>query len=290
MTLSAAYATRTHFRRSSSTNKERDSESGNDYFEARYYNSATGRFLSPDPVFATPERLADPQEWNLYSYVRNNPLAFTDPTGLDMWLQGCGDDSKTCQGGYLGSTDKNGKFSRTHLSGDQSDNASMDENGNVTYGGKTYKGKWDTNKDEQGDVTVSLSGDMDGFTADITGSCQGTCVLSGTINVSAEGGEVMAQAGDVRGSLAGKSDWFANNNDPFHRHGGKNDTSFNSHVGTGQPSLDVTVPQNPSLGVEFHVNSGYPFEDAYQMTRHIISIVHTGVNAVKKATGMSVPN
>jgi len=30
------------------TGKERDTESGNDYFEARYYSSAMGRFLSPD--------------------------------------------------------------------------------------------------------------------------------------------------------------------------------------------------------------------------------------------------
>lgn len=34
--------------RSNSTGKERDSESGNDYFDARYYSSAMGRFMSPD--------------------------------------------------------------------------------------------------------------------------------------------------------------------------------------------------------------------------------------------------
>ena len=35
------------------TGKERDGESGNDYFGARYYNSAMGRFLSPDPLMAS---------------------------------------------------------------------------------------------------------------------------------------------------------------------------------------------------------------------------------------------
>lgn len=67
------------------TGKERDTESGNDYFGARYYNSDTGRFLSPDwsakyePVpYAS---LGDPQTLNLYSYVRNNPLASVDPDG-----------------------------------------------------------------------------------------------------------------------------------------------------------------------------------------------------------------
>ncbi|MEO6801668.1 MAG: hypothetical protein ABI197_00330 [Granulicella sp.] len=43
-------------------------------------------------------------------------------------------------------------------------------------------------------------------------------------------------------------------------------------------STDVTVPQNPGLGVKMHVNSGYPFEDGYQMTRHVISIMHTFLN------------
>ena len=63
------------------TQKERDSESGLDYFLARYYSSPQGRFTSPDPVIIASERLIDPQQMNLYPYARNNPLRFTDPTG-----------------------------------------------------------------------------------------------------------------------------------------------------------------------------------------------------------------
>jgi RHS repeat-associated protein len=73
-------ATEHHF-----TQKERDTESGNDYFDARYYSSAIGRFMSPDwsakedPVpYAV---LDDPQSLNLYAYVRNNPLTRIDPDG-----------------------------------------------------------------------------------------------------------------------------------------------------------------------------------------------------------------
>jgi RHS repeat-associated protein len=65
------------------TGKERDSESGLDYFGARYYSSSMGRFSSPDPsglYYADP---ANPQSLNLYSYVGNNPLIFTDPSGMD---------------------------------------------------------------------------------------------------------------------------------------------------------------------------------------------------------------
>jgi RHS repeat-associated protein len=67
------------------TGKERDVESGNDYFEARYYSSAMGRFMSPDwsaklePVPYA--KLDNPQSLNLYGYVRNNPLSMTDADG-----------------------------------------------------------------------------------------------------------------------------------------------------------------------------------------------------------------
>ena len=69
----------------SARGKERDSESGNDYFGARYYASSMGRFMSPD-WSETPEavpyaNLANPQSLNLYSYVGNNPLKGTDPNG-----------------------------------------------------------------------------------------------------------------------------------------------------------------------------------------------------------------
>jgi len=62
------------------TGKERDSESGLDYFGARYYGSALGRFSSADEVFAD-QHPADPQSWNMYGYVRNNPLRHIDPSG-----------------------------------------------------------------------------------------------------------------------------------------------------------------------------------------------------------------
>lgn len=65
------------------TGKERDPESGNDYFMARYYAGSMGRFLSPDPSGLGYADITNPQSLNLYSYVENNPLIFTDPSGLD---------------------------------------------------------------------------------------------------------------------------------------------------------------------------------------------------------------
>jgi RHS repeat-associated protein len=67
------------------TAKERDSESGLDYFLARYYSSAQGRFTSVDPAIRSAV-LEMPQSWNRYIYVINNPLILTDPNGK-VWVQ-----------------------------------------------------------------------------------------------------------------------------------------------------------------------------------------------------------
>jgi RHS repeat-associated protein len=70
---------------SRSTGKERDTESGLDYFGARYMASTMGRFMSPDwAAKAEPvpyAKLDNPQSLNLYSYVLNNPLSLTDADG-----------------------------------------------------------------------------------------------------------------------------------------------------------------------------------------------------------------
>jgi len=63
------------------TGKERDTESGLDYFGARYMSSAQGRFTSPDPTFLNIRKVFNPQRWNLYGYSVNNPFKFVDPDG-----------------------------------------------------------------------------------------------------------------------------------------------------------------------------------------------------------------
>jgi RHS repeat-associated protein len=74
------------------TSKERDAESQLDYFLARYYSGPMGRFLSVDPFSIVLEAQAadddissyasQPQHWNKYAYVLNNPLRLIDPLGL----------------------------------------------------------------------------------------------------------------------------------------------------------------------------------------------------------------
>jgi RHS repeat-associated protein len=64
------------------TGHEQDSETGLDFAQARYYSSIQGRFTSPDGLLES-ARLSQPQSWNRYSYVLNNPLRLVDSTGQE---------------------------------------------------------------------------------------------------------------------------------------------------------------------------------------------------------------
>ena len=65
------------------TGKERDTETGLDYFGARYYGSKIGRFITVDPVMSVKDALVNPQKWNRYAYSLNNPLRYVDPDGRE---------------------------------------------------------------------------------------------------------------------------------------------------------------------------------------------------------------
>lgn len=134
---------------SRSTGKERDTESGLDYFGARYYGSNMGRFMSPDPLpwihwqsgneddqKRFDSYIANPQNFNMYAYVLNHPLNKTDPTGMNA----CGtnndssckvtvtitDRSKDANGNY------NDKFAGLKGNGSYNATATVSVNGKVT--------------------------------------------------------------------------------------------------------------------------------------------------------------
>jgi RHS repeat-associated protein len=73
------------------TGQEDDFELGLFNYKARLYDPLLGRFISPDPLVQDTE---DPQSFNHYSYVRNNPLVMVDPEGMaweptyDDWYGG----------------------------------------------------------------------------------------------------------------------------------------------------------------------------------------------------------
>jgi RHS repeat-associated protein len=76
------------------TGKELDPETGLYYYGGRYYDPEISRFVSPDPFVQDPE---DPQNLNRYSYVENDPINYTDPSGYFY------NSAKNSGGGFFGS-------------------------------------------------------------------------------------------------------------------------------------------------------------------------------------------
>ena len=120
------------------TGKERDSETGNDYFGARYFASTMGRLMTPDwsakPQTVPYADLANPQTLNLYSYVVKNPLNRTDPLGHDWFY-----------------VDKKWHWQKGHVFHDANGNATKDKG----YAGLLVAQATGTNK--QGATTYKLT-------------------------------------------------------------------------------------------------------------------------------------
>lgn len=73
------------------TGQRSETEIGLYYFVARFYDLALGRFIQADTVVPDPY---NPQDWDRYSYVRNNPINYKDPSGH---MVACDKDDWACQ-------------------------------------------------------------------------------------------------------------------------------------------------------------------------------------------------
>jgi RHS repeat-associated protein len=154
--------------------------SGLDYFGARYFSGAMGRFTSPDPFNIMTDAqnrdqfnayLSNPQNWNRYAYGLNNPLKFIDPLGLDpISVEDC-QDKPGCTVVKLNIIlDKNAQI--------------YDKNGNLE---KSYQDKLDAGiakaKDTYGNANIALEvGDP------VRGTLQGSGSKTG-INVFVTGSQ-----------------------------------------------------------------------------------------------------
>jgi len=102
------------------TTYENDSESGLNYAMARFHNPRVGRFMSLDPY---PSDKRYPQSWNRYPYGNNNPVSFSDPTGMD----GCDDETGDCGGDGFGGVDPNETSDQIDAGGNNIDGGAADE-------------------------------------------------------------------------------------------------------------------------------------------------------------------
>jgi len=177
------------------TGKERDYESNLDNFGARYDSSSLGRFMSPDPIGG---QKIDPQTLNKYSYVRNNPINFTDPTGLYT----CKDDNNKCQ------TKEDIAFEKSRRqdlkSKDKDVVRAANAYGDPTKDNHVSVGFADLDKKGEGGVTTSTLGADDKGNLYAQSDVTINSKLSGTALDAAVGheGSHVADAQDVVSSIA----------------------------------------------------------------------------------------
>lgn len=237
--------------------------------------------MSPDPVFASPERLADPQQWNMHSYVRNNPLSLTDPTGLDFNLTCSGGNTATCQGGLQGQT-VDGKFQATDVDMNKQGNASA---GYSDQFGNNYTGTFDQNNgvsftntdtgatssnsrfiDGSDQTTVNGSGSLFGGTQGVFNSnCGGSCEAKGSLF------DQPGHTGSVANAekMIGKS--FEDNFNFFGGHG--KSTSYR----TGEDQLTHIVAHTGGA-TEIHFEGHPPGRDLVNFVLHQVDAIRDSAN------------
>ena len=204
------------------TGQERDAESELDYFLARDYAPGQGRFTSVDPLIAS-ARLGDPQSWNRYTYVINNPLRLVDPSGMSYLVGGSGAADPFIKeyrfDGFEQSPD--GTFSNLDMEDMAGIYAQWDD---VSSGAATYGFDSGSEANEQGQeqlnptqltdttrycsITVTFSGEptFSGFTSNGPGLYGDIYGLGFTVTGSVRSGGI-GKIGDVTNSKNPRGKW-----------------------------------------------------------------------------------
>jgi RHS repeat-associated protein len=176
------------------TGKERDAETGLDFFNARYMSSAQGRFTSPDPSGLLAAKPGNPQSWNLYAYAMNSPLINIDPNGLDCV------SATDSQGGYSINHDSNsgacGKAGGTWVPGYVDENWVKFNNNNGQYQVGSVDGGGNS-------ATVDYATFKAGAQTDENGSCTSGCGGFGFASANANWLQSQLVGNSMSGGLDG---------------------------------------------------------------------------------------
>jgi RHS repeat-associated protein len=208
------------------TGKERDTESGLDYFGARHYASNLARFMVPDwaakPTAVPYANFGNPQSLNLYSYVENSPVSRVDPIGHateDAFYNsgGFGDPSTTLAFDWMSSAvedeaEQDAAAPQPAPAQPQAQNNTTGRQPDGSYVAATGPGsevaKIDAAADEGKPVPLVGSGECVALTSKLTGVTdhtpdwtQGPKVVNvdGTINSAVKPGTAIAAGWDANG-------------------------------------------------------------------------------------------
>jgi RHS repeat-associated protein len=163
------------------TSQQRDTETGLDYFGARYFSNPQGRFMTPNSPL-TDQDSSDPQTWNLFGYVRNNPLIFIDPTGEDCIYTDTYNSVTSTVAVEQGTCSHNGG---TYVAGRIEDITYDERSGSLAYNCTDYNGMasiGSTDLPDPGLQTLQQAGQMAGPVADprFISTFYGASIIGGT--------------------------------------------------------------------------------------------------------------
>jgi uncharacterized protein RhaS with RHS repeats len=128
-----------------------------------------GRMMSPDPLMAS-AKVWDPQTWNRYSYARNNPLTYIDPTGMaEVNAADCAKDKacvtvnvnviydKNANGGKGVSDSQKAGFEKNQLQNAKDQYGNADIHLNVTYTAGEINSKGNLTGVDKGSLNVFVT-------------------------------------------------------------------------------------------------------------------------------------
>lgn len=225
MTTSAACTDKHAQSQSCSTGKERDSESGNDYFGARYYGSSMGRFMSPDPSGLLAQRPQNPQSWNLYTYALNNPLSNIDPNGLDCVYA---NDA----GNGVESIDHNSNSGECGQNGGTWAPGYVDENW-ATFNQRTQMFQVGSVDGAGSSATVDYTNFAAGAQTDANGNCLSGCGGYGFGSANADWLQSQLVGNSQLGGLDGYIQFLTGRVDPIHGMFGPSDPGLGMQILSG---------------------------------------------------------
>jgi RHS repeat-associated protein len=161
-----------------------DAESNADHFGAREYGKTQGRWLSPDPAGIGAVDPKNPQTWNRYAYVNNNPMSLTDPTG--KYVSGCALVQISCfkkiaRFEQARQKDLNSKNSRVRAGADAYGNFGQENGVHVNFAnlGSNIKGAVNPSESGKGkliDIEVTFNNNLKGGSLRETIAHEGTHV------------------------------------------------------------------------------------------------------------------
>jgi RHS repeat-associated protein len=250
----------------------------------RELHPGQGRWLSPDPSGLDAVDPSNPQSWNRYAYVRNNPLSLTDPTGLDFYLKCTSSDNSGCVQVQI---DPNNANSNTWVQADSNKNAivitsdsiragqntaTVDENG-VQINGRnqgvyfdnpaSHTADADGNDVNNNPLNVAGSGKLQDFNFHIDSNCGGTCWTAGEWSFSGRSYSGISGLLDRRGAFTLAGDYAAYLGYGAHPY----TTQHRFSNGSCSTTSAYSCPNSPHLSVPYDQPGMFPTDPLLNVPR-----------------------